>query len=571
MDKENNIVDKENKLKNVRLGDLLVKSNVLSEEHLQAALEKQKKGRDRLGEILVKNGWLTESQLIEALSNQLHLPLISTARYRPMPDAVRLIPKHVAERLQVLPLSITDDGHLMVATADPLDLLAADELRILSETEIDFNLCAASHIRRDLDRIYSIQESLDDAEIEVMHGVKDDPPPLGDNAIQDDSSVDDAPVIKIVNTILEQGIREGSSDIHIEPFEKNTRVRFRVDGQLYSALDFSRGLHPAVTSRIKIMSGIDISEKRKPQDGRILIKVLDRRVDLRVSTLPSVYGEKTVIRVLDQSAAMVGLEKLGFESQDRDLIDDVLRSPYGIILVTGPTGSGKSTTLYSFLDQLNKPEVNIITVEDPVEFSISGINQVQVDERSGRTFSSVLRAILRQDPDIIMLGEIRDGETANLAIRAALTGHLVLSTLHTNDATSAPIRLSDMGIQPFLVASSVRAVIAQRLVRRLCSACKMEFVMNPNLCRDLGLPEGSKAFRPVGCDACRGMGYSGRTSLFEILPMSDPIRERILSQESSAEIRNKAIELGMRTLRQAGLAKVLNGVTSVEEMMNVTL
>lgn len=557
--------------KNVKLGDLLIKSNVLTDKQLESALEEQKQTGMRLGEILLKNGRLSEFQLVEALSKQLHLPMVSTSRYRPMPEALRLIPQNVAERLRVIPLTITDDGNLMIATADPLDLVAADELRMISGKEISFGLCPVSQILRDLNRIYSIQETLDDAEIEVVDTTGEGGELDLGLSIKSGAAADDAPVIKIVNNILEQGVREGASDIHIEPMEKSTQVRFRVDGQLFNALDFSRGLHPAVTSRIKIMGNIDISEKRKPQDGRILIRVLDRKVDLRVSTLPTIYGEKTVIRVLDQSNAMVGLEKLGFDQEDRDRLDRLLKVPYGIILVTGPTGSGKSTTLYSFLERINNPDVNIVTVEDPVEYSINGISQVQVSEKAGRAFSSVLRAILRQDPDKIMVGEIRDGETANLAIRAALTGHLVLSTLHTNDATSAPIRLEDMGVPPFLVASSLTAVIAQRLVRCLCEHCKEKYIVPDVLCSELGISQGSEIYRPQGCDACRGTGYSGRTSLFEIMELDDSIKDMIIEKETASAIRAYVVDNGMRTLRRAGISKMLDGVTSMEEIMNVTI
>ncbi len=556
-------------LKNVKLGDILVNSNALTPSQLDSALMEQRQSGMRLGEILIKNGWLSENQLIEALSTQLHIPQVSISRYRPEAEALRLIPQVMAERLKVIPMRITDEDHLMVATSDPLNLVAADELRMMSGKEVEFGLCPASQIQRDLSRIYTMQESLDVAEVEVVssssEGIELD---LG-QAIST-AAADDAPVINLVNTILEQAVKDRSSDIHIEPFEKDTQVRYRVDGQLFNATNFSRGLHPAVTSRIKIMANIDISEKRKPQDGRILIKLMDRRVDLRVSTLPTVYGEKTVIRVLDQSNAMVGLEKLGFEQKDRDKIDRLLKVPYGIILVTGPTGSGKSTTLYSFLERINTPDVNIVTVEDPVEYSIAGINQVQVSEKAGRTFGSVLRAILRQDPDKIMIGEMRDSETANLAIRAALTGHLVLSTLHTNDAPSAAIRLGDMGVPPFLVASSVVAVIAQRLVRRLCPDCKMEYTIEDPICRSLGLPEGSKAYRTRGCDTCRGTGHVGRTSVFEIMEMNEEIRNKIIDQDTAVSIKRAAIDMGMRTLREAALSRVLDGTTTVEEMLNVT-
>jgi type IV pilus assembly protein PilB len=348
---------------------------------------------------------------------------------------------------------------------------------------------------------------------------------------------------------MEQAVREAASDIHIEPFEKVTRVRYRVDGSLFDAIDFTRKLHPAVSSRIKIMANIDISEKRRPQDGRILIKTLNKNIDLRVSTLPTIYGEKVVLRLLDQSNAMVGLEKLGLEQADRELVDKIIGSPYGIVLVTGPTGSGKSTTLYSVLERLSKPEVNIITVEDPVEYTMTGINQIQVNEKAGLTFSEALRSILRQDPDKIMVGEIRDLETAQLAVRAALTGHLVLSTLHTNDAPSATVRLIEMGIAPFLVSSSLIAVVAQRLIRKLCEHCKQEYELPDKIAEEVGLPKGTVVFKPVGCEICRGTGYKGRSGIYEIMKVDEDIQNLILEGSAGHRIQHEAIKKGMITLR----------------------
>ncbi|MBL3539878.1 ATPase, T2SS/T4P/T4SS family, partial [Aminivibrio sp.] len=458
--------------KTPRLGDLLVESGSITSEQLAQALAEQKTTGLRLGETLVKNGSLTEGKLLDALSALLKLQVYSLSRYRPMPEALRMVPEHVARRLHAIPLSVEDGNTLLVAMSDPLDIIAQDEIRMITGMEIKVGIASPSEIDRNLERLYSIQESMEDASLELMDTAASD---LDLTQAMGEANPDDAPVIQLVNQVIEQAVREGASDIHIEPFEKNTRVRYRIDGQLFNAFDFPKHLHPAVSSRMKIMSAMDISEKRRPQDGRILIKVLGRRVDLRVSSLPTIYGEKIVIRILDQGNAMVGLTKLGLDADDKLLVDGICNAPYGIVLVTGPTGSGKSTTLYSVLEQVNRPEVNVVTVEDPVEYTIFGIGQVQVNERAGLTFNNTLRSILRQDPDKIMVGEIRDGETAQLAIRAALTGHLVLSTLHTNDAPSAAIRLIDMGIQPFLVSSSLLTVIAQRLVRNLCSACKEEY------------------------------------------------------------------------------------------------
>ena len=557
--------------KQPRLGDLLLESGAITEEQLSAALAEQKKSGLRLGETLLKMGVLTDGKLLDALSSQLKLQVFSLSRYRPMPEALRMVPEQVAKRLNAIPLSVEDGNTLLVAMSDPLDIIAQDEIRMITGMDIKLGLVSQSEIDRNLERLYSIQESLADASVEFMDSSATD---IDLTQAMGEASPDDAPVIQLVNNVVEQAVREGASDIHIEPFEKNTRVRYRIDGQLFNALDFPKNLHPAVSSRMKIMSGMDISEKRRPQDGRILLKVLNRRVDLRVSSLPTIYGEKVVIRILDQGNAKVGLSKLGLGPDDKAKVDTVCGAPYGIVLVTGPTGSGKSTTLYSVLEQINKPEVNVVTVEDPVEYpveyTIFGIGQVQVNERAGMNFNNTLRSILRQDPDKIMVGEIRDGETAQLAIRAALTGHLVLSTLHTNDAPSAAIRLIDMGIQPFLVSSSLLTVIAQRLVRTLCESCKQKYELPEKVCDTLEVPRGTEVFRPVGCNECRGTGYRGRSAIFEIMSVTETIRQLIVSGASSDVLRREAIQSGMKTLRQSGVQKILDGLTSVEEVLTTT-
>jgi type IV pilus assembly protein PilB len=557
-----------NKPPRFKLGDLLVNSGMITGDQLEESLRNQSRSKKRLGSILVEKGYLTERQLAEVLSRQLRVPLVSLARYRPMGEALRLIPKNVAKRLELLPLALLDNNRLMIAMADPLNVLAVDEVKILTGMEIEIGITTPSEIERELDKFYEVQGSLEDAIVEVVESA---PGEMDLDREERMAGADDAPVVKLVNTILEQGAKEGASDVHIEPFEKVTRVRFRVDGALYDALDFPKKLHPAVSSRIKIMANIDISEKRKPQDGRILIKAANRKIDLRVSTLPTIYGEKVVLRLLDQANAMVGLEKLGLFPEEREILDSMIHRPYGILLVTGPTGSGKSTTLYSVLEQISKPEVNIITVEDPVEYTMTGINQIQLNERAGLTFGEALRSILRQDPDKIMVGEIRDLETGQLAVRAALTGHLVLSTLHTNDAPSASIRLIEMGIAPFLVASSLIGVVAQRLVRKLCDNCKEEYELPESVLIDTGLPPGTRAYRPVGCDVCRTTGYKGRSAVFEIMKVDETIQSLILENASTNRIRKEAISRGMRTLRQSGLRKVTDGVTSLEEVLQVSL
>lgn len=554
----------------VLIGDILIEAGVISQEQLDNALGIQKKTKKRLGEILIDNEWLSERQLAEALSTQLQIPMISLSRYRPMTEALSVVPQAVAERLEIVPLSVLENNRLRIAIAEPLNLLALDELRVLTGMDIELTIAVPSEIAREIPNFYKVMDSLQNAMVEVVSD-EEGSIELDLSKTKGDATADDAPVIQLVNGVLEQAAREGASDIHIEPFERLTRVRYRVDGLCYDALDFPSNLHPAVSSRIKIMGNMDITERRKPLDGRILIKVLDRRIDLRVSSLPTIYGEKMVLRLLDQENAMVGLQKLGLEDDDLQILTEMIRKPYGIILVTGPTGSGKSTSLYSILERINLPEVNIITVEDPVEYTIPGINQIQVDEKAGRTFSAALRSILRQDPDKIMVGEVRDPVTAQLAVRAALTGHLVLSTLHTNDAPSAIARLVDMDIAPFLVASSVICVIAQRLVRKLCPYCREEIVLSPKACESIGIPANSTVYRAVGCDACRGTGYRGRSGIYEIMTIDEKTKRMILEGASSGEIRDHVISAGMKTLRDSGIEKVLSGSTSLEEVMQATI
>ncbi len=546
------------------LGELPVKAEVIAERELKEALEEQRISGLRLGETPLEEGHVIETELARALSVQLGLTLVSLSRLRPTSEALNLLPEAAAKRLEVVPLSVMDN-RIVVATAEPLDVLALDEVRMLTGMEVEVNIATASDIRRALESLYSVQGRIEEAMAEVAQTRVREP------ERKEEASATDAPVIRLVNNIIEQAVREEASDIHIEPFERSTRVRFRVDGALFDSADFSKNLHPAVASRVKIMANMDIAEKRRPQDGRILMKSDGRRVDLRVSTLPTINGEKVAIRVLDPAAAKVGLELLGLEDDEKGLIDDIIAVPYGLALVTGPTGSGKSTTLYSILEVVNKPDVNVVTVEDPVEYTIQGVSQVQINEKAGLTFSDTLRAILRQDPDKIMVGEIRDTETAALAIRAALTGHLVLSTLHTNDAPSSLIRLVDMGIQPFLVASSVVAVIAQRLVRKLCEACKEPYTLSPELSKGLGLPDGAAVYKPVGCDLCRGTGYKRRTGIFEIMMMNDEVRNLFLTAAPLSELREAAKRGGMRSLRDAAMRKVIKGITSLEEALEATM
>jgi type IV pilus assembly protein PilB len=560
--------------RHIKLGDLLVEAGVIAKSTLDAALEEQKISRMRLGEILLKNGWLTERQLADALSKQLKLPLISLAKYKPSPEAIKIIPETVAQRLEVVPLAILDSGKIAIAMSDPLNVIAVDELRMITNSEFDINVATASDVRRALMNFYKVQGSLNAAIGEFASASDDFATSISSAGLAQDVSgvsADDAPVVRLVSNILEQAVKEQVSDVHIEVYEKVSKVRFRLDGALYEYMEYPASLHPAVISRLKIIAGMDISERRKPQDGRIIVRVLDKRIDLRVNTLPTLHGEKIVMRLLDQSASKVGLTNLGLFEDDIVVLNRNINAPHGIFLITGPTGSGKSTTLYSLLEILNQPDVNVITVEDPVEYTMAGINQVQVNEKAGLTFTEALRSILRQDPDSIMIGEIRDFPTAELAIRAALTGHLVLSTLHTNDAPSSVIRLIDMGIAPYLISTSLIAVVAQRLLRRLCPRCKAEYPLPENIAYAHGLQPGLPVYSAVGCDDCRNTGYKGRVAIVEIMEVNDHIKDLINTNAPVPNIRQAATEAGMRLLMQSALRNVMLGVTSVEEMLALSV
>jgi type IV pilus assembly protein PilB len=560
--------------RHIKLGDLLVEAGVIAKSTLDAALEEQKISRMRLGEILLKNGWLTERQLADALSKQLKLPLISLAKYKPSPEAIKIIPETVAQRLEVVPLAILDSGKLAIAMSDPLNVIAVDELRMITNAEFDINVATASDVRRALMNFYKVQGSLNAAIGEFEASSDDFATSISSAGLAQDVagvSAEDAPVVRLVSNILEQAVKDQVSDVHIEVYEKVSKVRFRVDGALYEYIEYPSSLHPAVISRLKIIAGMDISERRKPQDGRIIVRVLDKRIDLRVNTLPTLYGEKVVMRLLDQSASKVGLTNLGLFEDDISVLNRNINAPHGIFLITGPTGSGKSTTLYSLLEILNQPDVNVITVEDPVEYTMAGINQVQVNEKAGLTFTEALRSILRQDPDSIMIGEIRDFPTAELAIRAALTGHLVLSTLHTNDAPSSVVRLIDMGIAPYLISTSLIAVVAQRLLRRLCPRCKAEYPLPESIAYSHGLQPGMPVYSAVGCDDCRNTGYKGRIAIVEVMEVNDRIKDLINANAPVPSIRQAAMESGMHLLVQSALRNVISGVTSVEEMLALSV
>ena len=550
-----------------RFGEILREYDLVSQDSLDKALMLQKTSDKRLGEILVSLGALTPTQVAETLAVQLELQFIQLDRYQAQDAAIKMIPRNVAERLQLIPLKLDDDNTLLITMSDPLDLPAQDEIKMLTGHDLRIATSGEDDISRNLQRMYEFSANIEGALTETAEAGEVYTPLAATTATM---NPDDAPLIELVNNAIQQGVREGASDIHFEAYEQMSRIRFRVDGALYIHNQYPAVVQPAVISRIKIMAGMDIAEKRKPQDGRILTIIDGRHIDLRVSSLPTMSGEKVVLRILDRDNSFVELEQLGLEEDDMKIINEFCETPWGMMLATGPTGSGKSTTLYSMLKRISHPDINIITVEDPVEFYIAGINQVNVNEKAGLTFDSALRSILRQDPDKIMIGEIRDTPTAQIAIRSALTGHFVLSSLHTNDAPSAAVRMVDMGVAPFLLAASLTGVVAQRLVRCLCPRCKEEYEIDDAMCERLGIPSGSTAFKPVGCQACRH-GYRGRRGIYEIMALNDHLREMIIKGADAMELRNAAIGDGMKTLRQAGINAALAGYTSMEEILSATI
>ena len=479
---------------------------------------------------------------------------------KPAKAALSLIPYRVAARLVMLPLEITPENRLRVMVADLGDLPGLDELKALSGMAVDPYPSGTADLKLEIERAYNFHGLIESLSSEFSEASP------GPDAEESDLS-GSAPVFQIVRSLINQAVSEGASDIHIEPSEQDSRVRFRIDGRLADAVHFPRKLHCSVVARVKIMSNIDIAEKRMPQDGRILSQVQGRKIDFRVSTLPSIHGEKIVMRILDRQKAALGLGGLGCDPGDLAAIESLLASSSGVILCTGPTGSGKTTTLYAMLEKLNTAEFNTVTVEDPVEYHVPGVTQVQVHERGKLSFSSALRSILRQDPDIIMVGEIRDAETASLAVRAALTGHMVLSTLHTGDAAGVPARLMDMGVPAFLIASTLTGVIAQRLVRKLCPLCRQPYELPGIQCAELGVPLNALFYKPAGCPSCGGRGYRGRTALFEIMKVDEEMAKAIMLREDADSLRRQRSAAGIRTLRGCGIVKALQGVTSLEEVL----
>ncbi|HEX9632291.1 MAG TPA: type IV-A pilus assembly ATPase PilB [Gemmatimonadales bacterium] len=558
----------------VRLGDLLVREGLITRDQLDHGLVEQKNTGMRLGYCLVKLGFVQELEITKALARQYKMPAVDLTRFEVDEKIIKLVPSDVAVRHMVLPLK-REGRTLTVAVSDPTNHAVVDDLKFITRYDIFPVIAGEYTLRGAIERYYEqtdaqLQSLLKDIEgeddLEVIEEHEDDAAPV--------QLGDDAPVVKLINGILTDAVKRGASDIHIEPFEHEIRVRYRIDGALLEVMKPPAKLKAALTSRVKIMSNLNIAERRVPQDGRIKLKMGKRVIDFRVSTLPVIYGEKIVLRILDKGNLTLDLTKFGFEVQaEKDLMRSIL-NPYGMVLVTGPTGSGKTTTLYSALQRINTIEVNIMTAEDPVEYNLHGINQVLVRTEIGMTFAAALKAFLRQDPNIIMVGEIRDIETGSIAIKAALTGHLVLSTLHTNDAPSTITRMIDMGIEPFNVASAVNLIVAQRLLRRICSQCKAQHQYTQEELDSLDLgPEALKEmqfFKGVGCDTCNGTGYKGRAGLYEVMALTPELRRMILRGASTAEMTEQAVSEGMLTLRMDGVVKIKKGVTTLEEVVKET-
>ena len=567
----------------MQLGRLLVNAGLISEDQLSKALEEQKKTAEKIGSILIKLDYIDEDTLLKFLSKQFRVPSISIEPQDADPEVVKLIPPDMANRYEVFPIR-RKGRTLILGMVNPGDITAIDAIKFATGLEIEPVVIAHSKMKALLEKFYKVTKEIrsvsdveepeeeeffdfeDDADVEVEEEEEE----------EDLSSASSRPVIKLVNYLISNAVRRKASDIHIEPFEKVLRVRYRIDGVLQQVAEPPYSLKNAIVSRIKIMTGtMDVAERRVPQDGRIRIKVDGKPIDLRVSIIPTIYGEKVVMRILDKSSLMLDMTQLGFEPDNLQKFIEAIEKPFGLVLVTGPTGSGKSTTLYSALARLNKPEIQILTVEDPVEYNIKGINQVQVNEEIGFDFSMALRAFLRQSPNVILVGEIRDSETASIAIRAALTGHLVLSTIHTNDAPSTVNRLIDMGIEPFLVASSLNLIQAQRLMRKVCPKCKEPYEPEEKLLREAGIdPEmlkgGTLYKRGKGCQLCGFTGYKGRIAITEVMPISPQLRDMILKGATSDELRETARKEGMRTLREDAIIKLKKGITTVEEVLRVT-
>jgi len=568
----------------IRLGELLTKAGLLTQDQLKEALRVQKETSGKLGETLIKLGFISEEDITECLSQQFGVPSINLQHFEIDPTVIKLIPADVARKYNILPVNKTG-ATITIAMADPTNVFAMDDIKFMTGYNVEPVVASELGIKAAIDDYYGTTSALElkkvmedlqhseTADLEVLEEEEE----IDVDALAD--SAEEAPVVKLVNLILTDAIKRGASDIHIEPYEKEFRVRFRIDGILYEIMNPPLKLKDAITSRMKILAKLDISEKRLPQDGRIKLKIKleerNKELDFRVSVLPTLFGEKIVLRLLDKDNLRLDMTKLGFEPDSLVKFEEAIFKPWGMVLVTGPTGSGKTNTLYSALSKVNSPEVNIMTAEDPVEFNLPGINQVQMREQIGLNFAATLRSFLRQDPNIILVGEIRDFETAEIAIKAALTGHLVLSTLHTNDAPSTINRLMNMGIEPFLVATSVQLIAAQRLTRKICANCREEVDVQPEALINIGYKKDEigtfKVFKGRGCEKCNSTGYKGRVALVEVMAIDDELRDLILSGGTAIDLRRRAVENGMITLRGSGLYKIKDGVTTIKEVVRETV
>jgi len=551
-----------------QLGSLLIARGLLTPEQLDAALEEQERTHRSLGRILIDQGQVSEAGLVSTLASQLGLEYVDIADYAVDPAATTLISDALARRYQALPIG-WQDGRLVVAMADPSNVFAVDDIRTITGADVRMVVSTRASVIAAIDKYHRL-----DTDAESITAQASSTFEAEDDLTSVREVTEDAPIVKLVNLLITQAVQDRASDIHIEPGEHDLRIRYRIDGVLHEVMRPPKNIQSGIVSRLKIMADINIAERRVPQDGRISATIGGRGIDMRVATLPTVYGEKVVMRILDKSTALLKLDDLGFLPNNRERFEQAYRRPYGTILVTGPTGSGKSTTLYATLNIVNDEAKNVITVEDPVEYRLAGINQVQVNTKAGLTFAAALRSILRSDPDIVLVGEIRDRETATIAVEAALTGHLVLSTLHTNDAASTPTRLVEMGVEPFLVASALDCIVAQRLARRLCVKCREPYRPSPSDLIAAGWQEEEvddlpEIFRPVGCQACGKTGFYGRFALHEVLLVSEDIERLIVDRGHSEDMKKVAVAQGMLTLRQAGLSQVRAGVTSVEEILRV--
>jgi len=572
-----------------QIGELLIKENLITAEQLAGALKHQRQHGGRLGSILINLGYVQDDDITSLLSKQYGVPSINLAYFEIDAAVIKLIPLETAQKYMVVPLSRVGST-LTIATVDPTNVFAMDDIKFMTGFNVEPVVASEASIFEALEKYYGTPHAIELKRVyeEIALGEKEsfeldleaateDQGPVSIDELQ--RSSEEAPIIKLVNLILSESLKKGASDVHIEPYEKDFRIRFRIDGIMYNIMNPPLRLKDAITSRVKIMAKMDISEKRLPQDGRIKIRTTfnskKKELDYRVSTLPTLFGEKIVLRILDRDNLPLDMSKLGFEEVSLKRIEAGILKPYGMVLVTGPTGSGKTSTLYSALNRLNTPETNIITAEDPVEYNFRGINQVQIKEQIGLTFAAALRSFLRQDPNIILVGEIRDFETTEIAIKAALTGHLVLSTIHTNDAPSTISRLLNMGIEPFLVATSMHLICAQRLIRKICNECKTEIKTPIQAIINIGFtPEDAKTiqtFKGEGCKTCNGTGYKGRVGLYEVMEISEAIQELILVGASAREIKRKSIEEGMLTLRDSGLTKIKAGITTLDEVLRETV